>query len=518
MKRRRFSIRWLLLGVAGASLFVHALAIFSLRSFDALLVRQTERELNAQAALVAAIVQHSWTEARGHVPGNPRDKWHLQDTYTPLSSTIVDLDHVAPPLPDPLPSSEQQRTPQEQEIADRISAILRNAQVFNLSGVRVLDSRGCVLASSRAQFERCFSGVPEVERALSGRSSAVLRQRVSDEPPPPLHSFGRRGELRVFVAQPVWNDGQVLGVVLLSRTAESAVEWLFKRRRDAFYGILLLFSLAVSVSLGFSLLITRPLSKMRRRLQDASTGGELLALSEISAPAEIHLLGVALDQRAKMLDEKTRYVAEFAANVSHELKTPLTSIRGAVELLTEQGESMSAEQRAKFLTNIDDAALRTSRLVTRLLKLARLEARQEYIDDEVELLTWLEGLRESYGDSIAVEMNAPESTVISASALESIVTNLIDNARRYARNLPVRVMFELGQEDRSGLIHLVVSDDGPGIRPEDQSRLFERFFTTERDRGGTGLGLSIVQATAQNRGGRVSIRSGAQGTVVEVWF
>lgn len=73
-------------------------------------------------------------------------------------------------------------------------------------------------------------------------------------------------------------------------------------------------------------------------------------------------------------------------------------------------------------------------------------------------------------------------------------------------------------DPRGKLLHLRVVDDGPGISPQNQLHLFERFFTTERDRGGTGLGLSIVQATAQRRGGRVQIQSDDAGTSVDVWM
>lgn len=507
----RVSIRWLLLGVAIASLILPAAAVFFLRSFDAVLVRQTERELNAQGAVIAASVQAAWARNRGKAVGNPRALVHQKDSFTPLHSAVRDLSERAPPLPVLLPHRHGELGVAEKRFQAELSEVLRNAQVFNLSGVRVLDAEGCVLASSRAQLDLCFHALPEVQAALVGQRRAVLRERFSDEPAPALSSFSRRGDVRVFVALPIWNDGTVVGVVLLSRTAESGLEWLFKQRRDVFYSLLLMMLLAVGISLTFSRLITRPLGRMRDLL--LAQEQQEVKLAQVSAPREIHTLGAALDERARLLEEKSRYVAEFAANVSHELKTPLTSIRGAVELLRDNDAEMSRLQRSRFLENIDAAAERTSRLVSRLLQLARLEARQGDGDEpRITVGSFLEHLRLRYAGSIEVQIDSGSHCVLSASCLESILINLIDNALRYRAHAPVLVSVKLER----GLLVLGVVDDGPGISVENQGRLFERFFTTERDSGGTGLGLSIVQATAQNWGGHVTLQSDSKGTTVVV--
>ncbi len=507
---RRLSIRWVLLGVAGAALLAPIVALLSLRSFEAILVRLTERELNAQGALVAAHVQEVWASVNAKPVGNPRDRWHSTNSYTPLHSRIVDISELSPPFPDPLPKRATPLSPKQTEAYAPLNRLLQNAQVFNLSGVRVLDTTGCTLASSRT-LDDCYDMLPEVQQALAGRDASALRQRLSDEPTPALRSLSRRGDLRVFVAMPVWNDGEVIAAVLLSRTAESGLEWLYKQRRDIFYGVLLVVGLAVLVSFLFSRLISRPLLQMKQRLESGEVDD--LRLRELPAPVEIHTLGVALDERAAQLEAKSRYIEEFAANVSHELKTPLTSIRGAVELLQEQGDSMGEAQRQRFLANIDAAAQRTDRLITRLLQLARLEARHEQDDDAVRIRDWLSSLSQRYGEAVQVDSKLRDERC-SVSALESVIVNLVDNALRYRRSQPVTVSVGI---DRAKL-HVTVSDDGPGISPDNQKRLFERFFTTERDTGGTGLGLAIVLATAESRGGRAQVSSDAQGTTVEVWM
>jgi two-component system sensor histidine kinase ChvG len=200
--------------------------------------------------------------------------------------------------------------------------------------------------------------------------------------------------------------------------------------------------------------------------------------------------------------------------VSHELKTPLTSIRGAVELLLEQGSAMHDAQRERFLTNIDAAAARTARLVERLLLLARLENPSELVPTEsMSVDAWLEQAAPRWGKDVTFEAT-PDARLIARPLLEldSVLGNLIDNALRYRRLQPVRVTLEA----KADQLHVTVTDDGPGISPENQARLFERFFTTERDRGGTGLGLSIVKAIAESHGGRVEVTSTPAGTQVNV--
>jgi signal transduction histidine kinase len=174
--------------------------------------------------------------------------------------------------------------------------------------------------------------------------------------------------------------------------------------------------------------------------------------------------------------------------VSHELKTPLASIRGAVELLLDQGSAMDEPQRERFLTNIDAAAARTTRLVERLLFLARLENPSDPIPAESATLgAWLEqNTLRWHGHVVFQSTPAAQSLVRPLLELDSVLGNLVDNALRYRRVAPVRVTLEA----RADKLHVTVSDDGPGISPENQTRLFERFFTTERDSGGTGLGLS----------------------------
>ena len=508
----RPSIRWLLLGVAAASLLLPLLAFLLLRLLDPYLVQQTERQLNAEAVLIGEIYRAAWSRASGVPLGNPRPPARAGDLFTPLESQIHDLRHLAGPVPLEFPLRRAPSPLGAEGVA--LSEQLRSAQIFNLSGVRVLDAEGCAVASSRDQLDRCFSVLPEVQKALAGRHATEIRERVSDEPSPPIGSLRRRGDLRVFVAHPVFDAGRLIGAVWLSRTAESGLEFLVKQRRDLFYGGVFLIACVLSVSALFAGSIIRPLRRMASAAESLARGESPPPLSAIPAPREIHALGSAFDILTRRLQERARYVGDFAAHVSHELKTPLTSIRGAVELLLDQGSAMAEPQRERFLSNIDAAAARTARLVERLLFLARIENPSDAVPSEsVRVGSWLEQNAERFGSDVTFHAT-PAARALARPLLEldSVLGNLVGNALRYRRSAPVRVTFDTVGEQ----LRVTVSDDGPGISPENQARLFQRFFTTERDSGGTGLGLSIVKAIAESHRGHVEVTSNAQGTEVGV--
>jgi two-component system sensor histidine kinase ChvG len=175
---------------------------------------------------------------------------------------------------------------------------------------------------------------------------------------------------------------------------------------------------------------------------------------------------------------------------------------------------MDPPQRERFLNNIDAAAARTTRLVERLLLLARLENPSDAVPAEsTSVGAWLEQDALRRGADVTFDATpAAKALVRPVLELDSVLGNLVDNALRYRRAAPVEVSLTAIAEQ----LHVTVTDDGPGISQENQTRLFERFFTTERDRGGTGLGLSIVKAIAESHGGKVEVRSGASGTEVGV--
>src|SRR4030095_2779284 len=206
---------------------------------------------------------------------------------------------------------------------------------------------------------------------------------------------------------------------------------------------------------------------------------------------------------------RAQYAADFAATASHELKTPITGIRGAVELLRDAWQDMPPAQRERFLANVDLDAARMQRVVTRLLELARIQNAAE-ATEIVPLQPFLSQIAERYDGRVVLDTQAaPAAMAINPDHLEVAVRNLLDNAVRHGGDQPV----DLRAASADGRVVIQVRDRGRGISDGNRRRIFERFFTTERDRGGTGLGLAIVKAVAETPNGSVTFDTGPTGTI-----
>jgi signal transduction histidine kinase len=509
---KAWRIRWLLLGVSAAVFVLPALLLLGLRTYTGYLVRRTEEQLIGQGVLIGEAFRDAFRRERGvaRAPGGPAPP--ATSRYAPIALLAEHIREQSPSEPENLPPAPPLlRESAAYRAGQELEPMLRRAQVQTLSAVRILESGGCVVATTRGDDERCLGALPEVRDARKGRYAAVLRPRVSDEPPPPLESLSRRGDQRLFIALPIVDEGSVIGVVRLSRTAESGLEWIWKNRLALLGGVALIMTAALVLSLVCAGLIARPLERMAAAAGRVSAAGAAWPDGVArGAPRELAVLGEALGVMTARLAARARYVAEFAANVSHELKAPLTSIRGAAELLQEQWKGMEEAQRDRFLANIQADAERTEVLVRGLLQLARIEnAAEAPAAAPIALRDVKRALGERYPENLEVLVDDPSAVVsIAPEHLDSVLGNLIDNALRYRRNEPVHVALA-AREER---LHVEVRDDGPGISAANLPRVFERFFTTERDHGGTGLGLAIVRAIAEARGGSARCESSAAGT------
>lgn len=207
---------------------------------------------------------------------------------------------------------------------------------------------------------------------------------------------------------------------------------------------------------------------------------------------------------------------DFVANISHELKTPLAAIRGLVETLIDDRD-MDHPTHDRFVEKIRDQSMRLSSIVSDLLTLSRLESDQGGV--QFERLDLREAVAESYraqvhvAETKRVDMGASVSdrpVVIEGDgeALRELVDNLLSNAIKYTPE-GGRVDVRLGVEGAHAV--LSVEDTGIGIAPDDQGRVFERFYRVDKARsrqlGGTGLGLSIVKHVALAHGGNISLKS-----------
>jgi len=207
---------------------------------------------------------------------------------------------------------------------------------------------------------------------------------------------------------------------------------------------------------------------------------------------------------------------DFIANVSHELKTPLTAMRGILETLLED-VNMDPERQRSFLERLEAQSTRMSDLIADIISLANTESKD--LKTQVELIDFRQPVKDSFDTlrpfgeqkDLSMEIELPNESVpvhAEAEALRRAVDNLIDNAIKFTdRGGEVRIqVYTL-----SGNAVLEVSDSGIGIEPRDQERVFERFYRIDKARsrelGGSGLGLSIVKRTAMAFGGDVTLKS-----------
>jgi signal transduction histidine kinase len=321
----------------------------------------------------------------------------------------------------------------------------------------------------------------------------------------------------VFTALPVFDEGRIVGVVMLSRTPRTLADALYGKRWHLLgLAVLLLGSIGGLSALG-NFAISRPLRAVTDQAKRTAEG-ERGAISPVAGPKvrEVAELSDALGRMARTLEDRADYIRSFAAHVSHEFKTPLTTIRGSVELLQEHFDSMSQEERTRFLRNLEGESDRLARLVSRLLDLARADVspgadHAKTIGDTV-IARVADGYRES---GLAVDAKATEALTLAIAdeAMEMILVNLIENAFQHA-GPHARVTVSLHRQDDAGV--LVVSDDGPGITAANAGRIFTPFFTTARKHGGTGLGLPIVQSLARVHGGAVALLPSSNGATFEV--
>ncbi len=217
---------------------------------------------------------------------------------------------------------------------------------------------------------------------------------------------------------------------------------------------------------------------------------------------------------------------DFVANVSHELKTPLTAVRGLVETMLDDPD-IDSETSKRFLEKIHRQAMRLSALVTDLLTLSRVD--RETTDLERTVIDLRQPVRESLrtlassaeAKAITVQASMPEDSVKilgDSEALRQAVDNVLDNAIKYTPE-GGRIALELKRNGDQA--SLSIEDSGPGIDPQHKDRIFERFYRVDKARsrelGGTGLGLSIVKHIAQAHDGEVYLESEpGQGSIFTI--
>jgi signal transduction histidine kinase len=487
-----------------------------LRLYESALVRQTESELLAQGAVVAAAYKAACLAL-------PDSSW-LAETHLAIDAPATAaewqprqprLDLAVDPVygrPDDAIATPLRAQPQAAQVGAQFSAVLQDVRRSTLAGIRVLDSRGIVVASTAGDFGGQLTQ-PEVLRALQGETVSLLRERHSNTSPPAAGSLSRATGIRVFVALPVLYRNHVLGAVLLARTPASIWDTIQGKRRPLIYASLALLAVVLMLSWLTTRTIARPIAELRAQAQRAARGesGAVQPLRH-AGTREVAGLSQSLTAMAQTLEARADYIRRFAAHVSHEFKTPLTSIRGAVELLREHDDQLAAQQRARFQDMIADDTARLDRLVRRLLELARADVTRpgQHHCDALQVLRDCAARARDLGSRIDCRLpdrGAPVSMPVEE--LESVFGNLIDNARLHAPAAALSIVAEFGGTE----LLVRFEDTGLGISAANAARIFEPFFTTARSAGSTGLGLSIIRALLTAHGGDISLRASDVGAV-----
>lgn len=519
-------IRTLLLATYLAVLLLPVAGITILRLYESSLIRQTEAELMAQAAVLSASYRTAWLERAppGALSTMPKVELQWAGTvqygggWIPLLPQLDLADGPILPRPADAVPPPQPADPVALAVARSLDPVVKEARRMTLAGMRILDASGVVVAATQDEdLGKSLAAQDEVAHALRGAPKAALRERDVDPADYSMISISRNTALRVFVAVPILADGHVLGAVLVSRTPRNIVQTLYSKRYALLELAIVLLATVTALAWFTGQTVIRPtrqLAAMARRV----ARGEVRAVEPLHRPLmrEARELSDSIVTMARTLEARADYVRELALGISHEFKTPLTGIRGGAELLRDHLGEMSEDERRRFLSNMLADTARLERLVTRILELARADAVTPQGDERCDLAAAAKEVAaeaRNAGQHVTVDaMPAPLPAIIDRTSFDIVLANLLDNARQHAGPLAsVTISGRLAD----GVV-VEVRDDGVGVSPGNAQRIFDRFFTTKRDSGGTGLGLAIAQRRVQAFGGELSLEEAERGALFRI--
>ncbi len=470
----------------------------SLRVYENTLVRQTEAELIAQGAALAATAEALW-------PGAPRRVLTARLVFRPEPASM-DLS-ASPMLAERPPAAASRIAPDRDALAVGASLfpIARQTAETTLASIELADRHGTIVLGH--DFGRSHATLPEFRRALAGTPATVFRRNDDYRPRYAFEWLSRASALRIHHVRPVTVGGRTVAVLLLSRSPRALFKGLYQDRAKILLGMAAIFVALLGITALLSRGIARPIEQLGLATRRLAAGDGDIPDAPVTAAIEIRALYEDFAAMAEAVSRRSRYLSDFAAAVSHEFKTPLAGITGGIELL--QDHDMAEPDRRRFLANIAADAERLAQLVTRLLDLARADMAEPQAGASSDPLAATRRIADAFrGPTFAVEIGFDAAPVVAVpqATLEAALTTLFENARQ-AGATRVTVSAKI---DRAHLT-LLVTDDGPGIPPADAPRLFELFFTSRRETGGTGLGLPIARSLLKANGGDIELRTSDAG-------
>ena len=362
-----------------------------------------------------------------------------------------------------------------------------------------------------------YADNPDFAKTLDGKDIMEALRRVLQGEEIELH-VGLDGNDYFTVGVPFVQSGMVLGAVFMQTPAQ-VIRAGASRLLLPVIGV----ATAAGVLAGLVLFlilrrVMKPLGSLTGAARAMAEGDFAVRVPEVKSTREVEELSAAFNTMADELSEVEDSRREFVANVSHELRSPITAISGYIEGMRDG--VIPPEEQDKYLAIVSDESKRLSRLIGELLALSRLErddAALEYTDFDIcDLLERVflrrTGDLEKRGMDVDCDFD-PEPCFVHAdmARIDQVLVNLIDNAIKFT---PDGGLITLCVRAENGLCTVTVRDNGAGILPEDRPRVFERFFTADRAHTsgkGTGLGLSICQRILEMHGQRIRLLDTEEG-------
>ena len=342
----------------------------------------------------------------------------------------------------------------------------------------------------------------EIQAALEGRYGAATR----------ISSGGQRS-INLYSAIPVYESADesiITGVVLVSRSTYQILSYLYELRLDIIRIFLIFLAVSIALSFGLAMSLTVPVVRLKNEAGNIldESGNFRSHFTGFKRGDEIGELSRSLTGLSRDLENKMEFIDKFTSDMLHELKNPLSAIKGAAEMALHSGGD-----RTELLNGLLEEEKRMERLLAELREISSLENRFENEKKEiVNLAEVLPVFLSRYSDVSFNDHTGGESLLhINVDRLCQAVGNPVDNAISFSP-AGSRVLVSLFEEE--GEIRIVIEDNGPGLAGGTESLVFERFYSDRSDEeqvDHSGLGLAIVKSIAGYYGGSCSIENRSGG-------
>ena len=502
----KLRLRAILLAVLVVTAAMPGASAIFLRVYENALVRRTEAQLVAQGAALVAAATSLWPKDAVLTGPVIKDPYHPESTTVDLHATDILPERPKPILGGPPPD------PAAIAVGHILDPVIFQTQLTTQANILLLDVHGRIAHGSSLGGD--LSGLSEVRAALAGNPRTVLRRNADYRATHPLEWLSRAADVHLDHARPVVVGGHVVGVLLLSHSPRALFRGLYEDGGKILLGVLGILAVVIVLANLVSRTITRPIESLSVAIKGVGAGRDEPLDPPATAAVEIQALYEDFRIMAEAIRRRSRYLRDFAAAVSHEFKTPLAGIGGAVELLQDHGETMKPEERKKFLANISSDTARLTQLVGRLLDMARADMAQPDAGAAANIARSVATVMAGFEGRLASDTRIPGGLPLAAvpeTTLERVLTTLVENSLQAGAS---RV--KIGVRQASAKLILTFADDGPGVPEADRDRLFEPFFTTRRASGGAGLGLPIARSLLSASAGTLQLVQADQGARFEI--